>query len=206
MRIGVIGSGRIGGTAARLFAGAGHDVAIANSRGPESLAELVGELGGRARAETVEGAASFGDVVLLAIPFIGYTDLPAAQLTGKIVIDAGNYYPNRDGHDAALDADETTSSERLAEQLPGARVVKAFNTLYFEHLRDRAAPGAGSERTALFLAGDDAEAKERVAALIADIGFAPVDAGGLADGGRKLQPGAPLSGALLTEAEASAKV
>lgn len=206
MRIGIIGSGSIGATSARLLAVAGHDVALANSRGPETLAGLVGELGDRARAETVEGAASFGDVVLVAIPFRRYTDLPAAQLTGKIVIDAGNYYPNRDGHDAALDTDETTSSELLAELIPEARVVKAFNTLYWEHLRDNAAPAAGAERRALFIAGDDREAKDRVAALIADIGYAPVDVGSLAEGGRRLQPGAPLSGTLLTEAEASAKV
>jgi predicted dinucleotide-binding enzyme len=201
MRIGIIGSGNIGATAARLFAAAGHDVALANSRGPATLAGLVEEIGDRARAETVEGAASFGDVVLVAIPFLGYTDLPEAHLTGKIVIDAGNYYPARDGQHAALDADETTISELLAEQIPGARVVKAFNTLYWEHLRDRAGDGL-----ALFLAGDDQDAKDRVAALISDIGFAPVDVGSLAEGGRKLQPGAPLSGVQLSEAEARAQV
>jgi predicted dinucleotide-binding enzyme len=202
-RVAVIGSGNIGGTAARLFAGAGHDVALANSRGPESLTGLVTEIGDHARAETVEGAASFGDIVLLAIPLFAYTNLPGGQLTGKIVIDAGNYYPDRDGHDPALDGGETTSSERLAEQLPAARVVKAFNTLYWEHLRDRAGE---SRRIALFLAGDDQEAKDRVAALVDDIGFAPVDVGDLAEGGRKLQPGAPLSGVQLTEAEARAQV
>jgi predicted dinucleotide-binding enzyme len=206
MRIGIVGSGNIGATAARLFAAAGHEVAVANSRGPETLTGLVGELGDGARAETVEGAAAFGDVVLVAIPFVSYTDLPAAQLTGKIVIDAGNYYPSRDGHDAALDADETTSSELLAERVPGAQVVKAFNTLYWEHLRDNAAPAAGVERRALFLAGDDQDAKDRVGALIEEIGFAPVDAGSLAVGGRRLQPGGPFSGVLLTEAEATAKV
>jgi predicted dinucleotide-binding enzyme len=201
MRIGIIGSGNIGATAARLFAAAGHDVALANSRGPATLAGLAEEIGDRARAETVEGAASFGDVVLVAIPFLGYTDLPAAHLTGKIVIDAGNYYPARDGQHAALDADETTISELLAEQIPRARVVKAFNTLYWEHLRDRAGDGL-----ALFLAGDDQDAKDRVAALMSDIGFAPVDVGSLAEGGRKLQPGAPLSGVQLSEAEARAQV
>jgi 8-hydroxy-5-deazaflavin:NADPH oxidoreductase len=206
MRIGVVGGGHIGATAARLFAAAGHEVAVANSRGPETLAGLVGELGDRARAETVEGAAEFGEVVLVAIPFVSYTDLPAAQLTGKIVIDAGNYYPNRDGHNAALDADEATSSELLAEQLPDARVVKAFNTLYWEHLRDNGAQSAGAERRALFLAGDDQDAKDRVGALIEDIGYAPVDTGSLAVGGRRLQPGGPFSGVLLTEAEATAKV
>jgi predicted dinucleotide-binding enzyme len=206
MRIGIVGSGNIGATAARLFAAAGHEVAVANSRGPETLAGLVDELGHRARAETVESAAEFGEVVLVAIPFVSYTDLPAAQLTGKIVIDAGNYYPSRDGHYPALDADETTSSELLAEQLPDARVVKAFNTLYWEHLRDNGAPAAGAERRALFLAGDDQDAKDRVVALIEDIGYAPVDAGSLAVGGRSLQPGGPLSGVLLTEAEATARV
>jgi 8-hydroxy-5-deazaflavin:NADPH oxidoreductase len=203
VRIGVIGSGSIGAMTARLLAAAGHDVALANSRGPESLAGLVAEIGGRARAQSVAGAAEYGDAILLAIPFVAYTDLPAAQLTGKIVIDAGNYYARRDGHIAALDADETTSSELLAAQLPGARVVKAFNTLYWEHLRDRAGE---PERIALFLAGDDAQAKATVSSLIDDIGFAPVDTGDLADGGRKLQPGAPLSGAILTEAEARARV
>jgi predicted dinucleotide-binding enzyme len=201
VRIGIIGSGNIGATAARLFAAAGHDVALANSRGPETLAGLADEIGDRARADTVEGAASFGDLVLVAIPFFGYTDLPGAQLTGKIVIDAGNYYPARDGQHPDLDADETTISQLLAEQIPGARVVKAFNTLFWEHLRDRAGDGI-----ALFLAGDDQDAKDRVAALIADIDFAPVDVGSLAEGGRKLQPGAPLSGAQLTEAEARAQV
>jgi predicted dinucleotide-binding enzyme len=171
MRIGIVGGGNIGATAARLFAAAGH-----------------------------------GELVLVAIPFVSYTDLPAAQLTGKIVIDAGNYYPSRDGHHAALDADETTSSELLAEQHPDARVVKAFNTLYWEHLRDNGAQAAGAERRALFVAGDDQEAKDRVGALIEDIGYAPVDAGSLAVGGRRLQPGGPLSGVLLTEAEATAKV
>jgi predicted dinucleotide-binding enzyme len=203
MRIGVIGSGNIGGTAARLFAAAGHDVAVANSRGPGSLAGLVDELGANAGADTLEGAASFGDVVLVAIPFFAYTDLPAPQLTGRIVIDAGNYYPNRDGRHPALDAGETTITELLAEQLPGARVVKAFNTLYWEHLRDRAGE---DDPIALFLAGDDQDAKDRVAALIRDIGFAPVDVGSLAEGGRKLQPDAPLSGVQLTEPEARAQV
>jgi 8-hydroxy-5-deazaflavin:NADPH oxidoreductase len=200
-RVGVIGAGHIGATAARLLAGAGYDVALANSRGPETLADLAAEIGGR--AESVEGAARHGDVVLLAIPFGAYADLPEASLTGRIVIDAGNYYPGRDGHDPQLDGDETTSSELLAARLPGARVVKALNTLVWTVLRDRSGE---RDRIALFMAGDDQDAKGRVAALIGDIGFAPVDAGGLADGGRKLQPGAPLSGAVLTESEAGARV
>ena len=104
---------------------------------------------------------------------------------------------------AALDDDDTTSSEELAALVPGARVVKAFNTLFWEHLRDR---GGETDRIALFVAGDDVDAKATVSALIEDIGFAPVDVGDLAGGGRKLQPGGPLSGALVPESEAAARV
>ena len=129
MRIGIIGGGKIGATAARLFLAAGHELAIANSRGPESLAELVNELGGGARAATVEDAASFGEAVLVAIPFGRYAELPPAPLAGKTVIDAMNYYSQRDGHFAELDDDSTTSSELLAAHLPTAKVVKAFNSM-----------------------------------------------------------------------------
>jgi predicted dinucleotide-binding enzyme len=204
VRIGIIGTGRIGSTAARLLAGAGHEVAIANSRGPESLAELAGELGGRARAATIEDAAAFGEVVLVAIPFGAYRDLPAAPLAGKVVVDAMNYYAGRDGHFAELDDDGTTSSELLAAHVAGARVVKAFNTMQWEALRDRGDRDGAGERLAILLAGDDAEAKARVSALIEELGFAPVDSGSLSAGGRKQQPGAPANGALLTAAEAAA--
>lgn len=204
MRIGIIGSGHIGATVARLLVAAGHDVAVANSRGPESLSGLVEELGAGARAETAEGAASYGELVLAALPFGRYRQLPAGALTGKVVIDATNYYPDRDGAQAELDDDATTSSELLAAHLPGAHVVKAFNTLYWHELRDCGGPEPGPERVVVFLAGDDRRAKERVAELVAELGFAPVDTGGLAGGGRRLQPGAPLSGEVLTEQEAAA--
>lgn len=202
MRIGVIGSGNIGATVARLFARAGHEVAIANSRGPESLAGLVEELGARARAATVEDAASYGDVVLVAIPFGRYRELPAAPLVGTIVIDAMNYYPNRDGHFPELDDDSTTSSELLAAHLPDARVVKTFNSMYWEVLRDRGEPDAAEDRLVLFVAGDDREAKDRVSALIEEIGFAPVDSGTLREGGRRQQPGSPIYTRLITAREA----
>jgi predicted dinucleotide-binding enzyme len=200
-RVGIIGSGHIGAEVARLLAAAGHDVALANSRGPDSLGGLAAEIG--ARAETIEGAVRHGDIVLLAIPFGAYTSLPPGPFTGKVVIDAGNYFPRRDGNIKELDDGTTTSSELLAAHLPGARVVKAFNTLTWTHLRDRAGE---RERIAIFMAGDDKSAKDRVAALIADIGFAAVDTGGLADGGRKQQIGGPLAGAVLTESEAAARV
>jgi len=203
MRIGIIGSGKIGATAARLLARAGHEVAIANSRGPETLGALVGELGAGARAGTVEDAASLGEVVVVAIPFGRFRELPVAHLAGRIVVDAGNYYPDRDGHLPELDDDRTTSTELLAAHLPGARVVKAFNTMYWETLRDRGTPEGGDDRLALLIAGDDEQAKQQVSRLVEEIGFAPVDTGGLADGGRRQQPGAPLYGAEVTAGEAA---
>jgi 8-hydroxy-5-deazaflavin:NADPH oxidoreductase len=201
MLIGIIGSGKIGATAARLFVDAGHEVAIANSRGPESLAEFVAELGESAQAATVDEAAEFGEVVLVAVPFGRYRELPAAPLAGKIVIDANNYYPGRDGTLAELDDDSTTSSELLAAHLPEATVIKALNTMQWEVLRDRGNPDAGDERLVLFVAGDDHAVKDKVSGLIEEIGFAPVDTGNLAEGGRRQQPGAPIYLELLTEAD-----
>jgi predicted dinucleotide-binding enzyme len=201
MRIGIIGSGKIGSTVARLFAGAGHDVAIANSRGPDTLTGLVEEVDGNARAVTVEQAASFGDVVLVAIPFGAYRDLPAEALAGRVVIDAMNYYASRDGNIPELDDDSTTSSELLAAHVPGAKVVKAFNTMQWEMLRDRGKPGGGNDRLALFLAGDDADAKQAVHGLIEEIGFSPVDTGSLGEGGRRQQPGSPIYAEPVTESE-----
>src|SRR4051794_15938538 len=143
MRIGVIGSGKIGSTALSLFVGVGHEVAIANSRGPETLADLVGELGEHAQAASVADAASFGDVVLVAIPFGRYAELPAPALAGRVVVDATNYYPGRDGTIAELEDDGTTSSELIASHAPDSNVVKAFNTMNWQVLRDRAKPGGG---------------------------------------------------------------
>jgi predicted dinucleotide-binding enzyme len=202
MRIGIIGSGRIGSTAGGLFADAGHEVAIANSRGPETLTELVSEIGERATAATVEEAASFGDAVLVAIPFRAHGGLPADELAGRVVIDAMNYYSGRDGDMGELDDGSTTSSELLAAHLPEAKVVKAFNTMNWQVLRDRPKPGGGKDRLAIFLAGDDVEAKTLVSGLIEEIGFAPVDTGNLAEGGRRQQPGSPLYNEPVTESEA----
>lgn len=203
MRVGVIGSGRIGATLAGLFAAAGHDVQIANSRGPESLRERAGE---RLTPATLEAAAEHGEAVLVATPLTAYAALPAQALAGTVVIDAGNYYPGRDGQIAALDDDRTTSTEWLAAKLPGADVVKAFNTVYWELLRDRGDPQAGDDRLVVLVAGDDADAKRTVEGLIEDIGFAPVDRGGLAGGGRLQQPGAELYGKALTLRELRADV
>jgi predicted dinucleotide-binding enzyme len=200
MRIGVIGAGNIGGTAARLFADAGHDVVISNSRGPETLAA---EEGDGVRAGTVEEASEHGDVVLLAIPFKARETLPADELSDTIVVDAMNYYPSRDGHVPELDDDIVTSTELLGRHLYGSRLVKAFNTLEAGTLEDEGGRAAGDHsRLVLFVSGDDGLAKRTVMELIDEIGFDPVDLGTLAEGGRRQQPGSPIYGAELTNPEA----
>ena len=192
MRIGIIGAGHIGGTLARLFVSVGHEVAVSNSRGPETLEGLVTELGDRARAMTAQDAASFGDLVVVSVPFGRYLELPTDGLAGKVVIDTNNYYPSRDGHFPELDTDRTTSSELLQAHLPGTRVVKAFNAINWKTLRDGGRPSADPERIGIPISGNDEVAKRIVAALIDQIGFDAVDAGSLARGGRKHQPGTPV--------------
>src|SRR6187431_2937043 len=167
MRIGIIGSGYIGGNAARLFVRAGHEVALSNSRGGVGLERLVAELGEKAKSTTIEDAARFGDVLLVAIPFGNFRDLPAEAFNGKIVVDAGNYYPERDGDFYKLDSGQTTSSELLAQHLLGARLVKGFNTIWFEHLKTQGNTNLPIEkRRAIFIAGNDAQAKKFVGRLI----------------------------------------
>src|SRR3954447_13145847 len=206
MRIGIIGAGHIGSTLAPHFVRAGHDVAVSNSRGPETLRDLVAELGHNARAMTVEDAARFGDVVVLAIPFKDYADVSADAVRGKVVIDAMNYYPNRDGHFEELDSGAPTSSEIVQRHLEGAFVVKAFNTIRWDFLRDQARPGAGEGHIGIPISGDDEAAKQEVDDLIAEIGFDGVDAGPLGQGGRKHQPGSEVYGADLPSAELAAKI
>jgi predicted dinucleotide-binding enzyme len=187
VKIGIIGAGNIGATAAKLFAEAGHEVAVSNSRGPDTLSDVVQVIGGRVHAVTIEEAADFGDVVLEAIPFGRYEELPADRLAGKIVIDASNYYPQRDGE---IELGALGSSELLAHHLSHSRIVKAFNTLYYGTLATGGDP-SDNVRVVLFVAGDDAEAKAVVFRLIEEIGFAPVDTGALRDG-RAQQPGSPI--------------
>lgn len=200
MRIGIVGSGHIGGTLARLLARVGHEVAISNSRGPASLISIVSEIGPQARAATVDEAVAFGDVVVLAIPYGKYPTLPLARLKGKIVIDAMNYYSQRDG---AVDFGDLTSTELIARQAPDARFVKAFNTMYYETLATKGNPSASlDERLVIFVSGDHPDAKSTVARLIQEIGFAPVDLGSLREGGQRQQPGSPIYNRPLTFADA----
>jgi len=200
MNIGIIGAGHIGSTAARLFAKAGHQVAISNSQGPASLRGLTAEIGPQVHPMKVDDAARFGSIVLLAVPWRSPEALPAPEtVAGKIVIDAMNPYgPKGD----VLDIGGANSSEEVRKRLPGARLVKAFNTMYYEHLATLGNTALPLEdRNALFVAGDDAEAKRTVEKLIEEIGFAPVDSGSLADG-RKQQPGSPIYNRPMTAREA----
>ncbi|MCX4744516.1 NAD(P)-binding domain-containing protein [Kitasatospora sp. NBC_01287] len=191
--LGLIGSGNIGGTLARLAVNAGLDVVLSNSRGPETLAQLVAELGPRARAATPAQAAEAGDWVVVTIPLKNAFQLPAAPLAGRIVLDTGNYYPDRDGHFARLDSGEATSSELVQEHLADSKVVKVFNNIYFGHLLDLARPSGAPDRSALPIAGDDAAAKERATTLLDTLGYDAVDAGPLAASWR-FQPGTPAYG------------
>lgn len=199
MRIGIIGAGNIGATLARLLVGVGHEVAISNSRGPETLAGLAADLGPAARAATIAEAAAFGEVVIEAIPFGRYRDLPADALAGKIVVTAANYYPGRDGQ---IELGGRAQSELVAEHLAGARVVKAFNTIWYQHLLQQGDTARPLEaRRVIPLAGDDDEAKRVVAELIAQIGFGPLDAGSLHDSTRQ-EPDTPIYNKDISLAEA----
>lgn len=202
-KIGIIGAGMIGATTARLFVKAGHEVAVSNSRGPESLKELVAELGPKARAMTVADAAKWAEIVLLAVPWRTPEALPpAGTVRGKIVIDAMNPYTADGGVE---DLGASTSSEETLRRMPGARIVKGFNTIWFKHLEGRARKDLPvDDRHVIFVAGDDAEAKSIVMQLIEEIGFGPVDTGTLAEGGQRQQPNTALYNRILTVREGRA--
>ena len=188
--IGLIGAGHIGSQVARAAIASGYDVVISNSRGPETLTDLVSELGPRARAGTTEEAARAGDLVVVAIPLKAIGAVPVEPLVGKVVIDTNNYYPRRDGTIPALDDDSLTSTELLQERRRGAHVVKAFNHIYSQQITSDATPPGTRDRRALVIAGDDPAAKAQVAKLIDGFGFDVVDAGSLAESWR-IQPGTP---------------
>jgi 8-hydroxy-5-deazaflavin:NADPH oxidoreductase len=189
MKIGMIGAGNIGETLARHFVKAGHMVGLCNSRGPASLQGLVRSLGPNACAMSCEEASEFGELIVLAAPWRNHDALPRPEwVAGKIVVDAMNPYS---AQGEIIDLRDTTSSEETAKRLPGARLVKAFNTLFYRTLATEARPHS-EDRLALFVAGDDAEAKATVTKLIEEIGFAVVDTGPLREGGRIQQPGSPI--------------
>lgn len=189
--LGIIGSGNIGSTVARLAIAAGLDVVVSNSRGPESLGDLMAELGPRARAAVPAEAAAAGDPVVVAVPLGAYRDLPAQALTGKTVIDAMNYYPQRDGTFPELETGDLTSSSMLQRHLDRSRVVKAFNNIDARRLLVNARPTDAADRSALPVAGDDDAVKSDVVLLLDALGYDAVDVGELSDSWRT-QPGTPV--------------
>ena len=182
--IGLIGSGNIGSTVARLAVDAGYDAVLSNSRGPETLADLVQSLGPRARAATATEAAEAADIAVVAVPLKNYRQVPVEPLRGKVVIDTNNYYPDRDGHIAELDDESTTTSELLQAHLPDSDVVKGFNNIYVGHLGTLARPAGAADRSTLTIAGDDAAAKQTVVQFFDAIGYDTLDVGALDEGWR----------------------
>jgi len=182
--IGLIGVGHIGSQIARLAVANGYKVVISNSRGPETLSDLVAELGPSARAATPLEAAKAGDIVVVTIPLKSYESVPVEPLAGKVVIDTNNYYPQRDGHIPELDNESTTTSELLQAHLPSSKVVKAFNHIYAAQLTTHGQPAGTKNRRALVVAGNDPGAKATVTRLLDQFGFDAVDAGPLKEGWR----------------------
>jgi predicted dinucleotide-binding enzyme len=189
--LGIIGSGMIGSSVARLAIAAGLEVVLSNSRTPETLADLVAELGERARAATPAQTARAADLVVAAIPLNAYRQLPADALAGRTVLDTANYYPERDGHLAELDAGDLTSSTLIQRHLADSHVVKAFNNITPHQLFSLARPADAPDRSALPIAGDDAQAKAAATSLLDVLGYDAVDIGSLADSWRS-EPDTPV--------------
>ena len=193
MKIGIIGAGNIGATLTRRLTALGHEVAVANSRGPETLADLAAETG--ATAVDVHEAANGAELVIVTIPVKAIPALPSGVLDGALagapIVDTGNYYPQRDGHIAAIEGG-TTESRWTSDHL-GHPVVKAFNNIRAQHLLEHGKPAGTPGRIALPVAGDDPRTKQIVLDLVDDLGFDPVDAGSIDDSWRQ-QPGTPAYG------------
>ncbi|MFC5753648.1 NADPH-dependent F420 reductase [Actinomadura rugatobispora] len=188
--IGIVGSGLVGGSVARLAVDAGHRVVLSNSRGPESLAELVQELGPLARAGTVDEAIAAGDIIALPVPLASFEALPADKLAGKIVIDQTNYYPEF-WRNAELDNGALTSSELVQRHLKDSLVVKGLHNLDWNHMYSNARPEGDPERTTMPIAGNDAAAKKTVTQFLEAVGYDVVDAGPLAESWR-IEPNTPI--------------
>jgi len=193
MKIGIIGAGNIGGNLTRRLSALGHQVFVANSRGPETLGNLARETG--AIAVTPRDAASQGQIIITSIPLKNIPKLPrdlfADTPASAVIVDTGNYYPQRDGLISEIEAG-TTETRWVSQQL-GRSVVKAFNNIYAQHLLERGKPAGTPGRIALPVAGDDKTAKQVVLDLLDELGFDGVDAGTLDDSWRQ-QPGTPVYG------------
>ncbi|MFE4229825.1 NADPH-dependent F420 reductase [Arthrobacter sp. NPDC056886] len=182
--IGFIGAGHIGGQIARKAVELGYDVVISNSRGPETLADLIAELGPTARAATPAEAAAAGDFAVVSVPLKSIRDVPVEPLAGKVVLDTNNYYWERDGHVPALDAGEATTSGLLQEQLPQSKVAKAFNHIRFSQITTDGTPAGTPNRRALATASDFPEAAELVTRFYDEFGFDTVNMGPLSESWR----------------------
>ncbi|MBB6629809.1 NAD(P)-binding domain-containing protein [Nocardioides sp. KIGAM211] len=189
--LGIIGTGAIGGTLARLAIAAGLDVILANSRGPQTLSDLITQLGPRARAGTVTEVAREADIVVAAIPLSAHPALPADELAGKVVLDTTNYYPQRDGQIPALDDQTSTASELVHAHLANSDLVKAFNNITFASLGNGARPPGAPDRSTLPIAGQSASAKQRATDLLNQLGYDALDIGDL-DGSWRSEPGTPI--------------
>jgi predicted dinucleotide-binding enzyme len=198
--IGLIGAGHIGSQVARLAVGRGYNVVLSNSRGPDTLAALLKELGPKARAATPAEAAQAGDIVVVTIPLKNYRQVPVTPLGGKIVIDTNNYYPARDGHIPELDDESKTTSELLQLHLPTSKVVKAFNHIYAHELTTDGQPAGSKNRRALAIFGDDSTANATLTKLMDEFGFDTVDGGPLKESWR-IQRDTPGYGPRRTAAE-----
>ncbi|MFF3943030.1 NADPH-dependent F420 reductase [Streptomyces phaeofaciens] len=190
--IAFIGSGNIGRTLARLAVDAGLDVVLSNSRGPETLADVVAELGDDARAATPAQAARATGLVVVSLPFHAYGKLPADALVGRTVIDAMHYFPERDGRIDDLEERRTTSSELLQRHLSGSHVVKTLGNMDFLRLYGSARPSGDPERSALPVTGDDAKAKAKVVRFMDTLGYDALDVGSLGDSWRH-EAGTPIN-------------
>ncbi|MGN7150813.1 NADPH-dependent F420 reductase [Arthrobacter sp. SAFR-179] len=182
--IGIIGAGHIGSQVARKAVELGYDVVISNSRGPETLQDLVSELGPKARAATAAEAAAAGDFAVVTVPLKNYKDVPAEPLAGKIVIDTNNYYWERDGRIPALDNGEATTSGLLQEHLPQSKVAKGFNHIMAKDITTDGTPAGTEDRRALATSSNYPEAADLVTRLYDEFGFDTVDVGPLSESWR----------------------
>ena len=182
--IGIIGAGHIGSQVARAAVANGYDVVIANSRGPETLTELVAELGPKARAATARQAAEAADVAVVTVPFKAYASIPVEPLAGKIVIDTNNYYFERDGHVPALDDGLETVSGMLQQHLPTSRVAKGFNHIRSAEITTDGKPAGAADRRALATSSDFEDAAQFVTDLYDQFGFDTVNVGPLSESWR----------------------
>jgi predicted dinucleotide-binding enzyme len=203
--VGIIGAGHIGSAVARALIELGDQVVVANSRGPETLSELVAALGPNARAATAVEAAEAGEYVVVTVPLHAYRDVPVEPLAGKVVLDTNNYYWERDGHIAALDAGEATTSGLLQEHLPTAKIAKAFNHIMASQINTDGKPAGAPDRRALATSSDNPEAAALVTDLYDRIGFDTVDVSPLSESWR-VERDRPAYGPRLTKDELAAKL